>query len=286
MNRKYRLGIIGHPLGHTLSPVMHTAAAARLGLDLAYDPFDVKPANLAGFMAGLRDGPLDGLNVTVPHKTAVMEYLDTVSPEAERIGAVNTIVIRGGRLAGENTDAYGFMASLTQNARVNPAGKRALVIGAGGAARAVVWALALAGARTAIANRTEDRARGIAADFAIAGAGVAVIPFDPDKLAEAARAAEIIVNATSVGMKSAGPGALAEVERHFHPGQLVVDIVYRPPLTPFLAAAQRAGCATLDGLWMLIHQGAKSFTLWTSRPFPVELAREKLLEALGEERAG
>lgn len=284
MRHTYRLGIIGHPLGHTLSPVMHSTAGESLGLDLAYYAFDVPPESLGEFMGELRGKGLDGLNVTVPHKTAALQWLDEVSEEAAMIGAVNTIIIREGRLSGYNTDAYGFAESLTQNAGADPAGKNALVLGAGGACRAVVWALARAGAKVTLANRTMDRAVAIAEDFKKAGIGVTVAPFLPDSLAAAMAAADIVVNSTSVGMKGAGAGALAEVERLLRPGQLAVDIVYRPLDTPFLAAARKAGCSTLDGLWMLIHQGAKSFEMWTGRKFPVALARQRLLAELGEDR--
>ncbi|MDH5478011.1 MAG: shikimate dehydrogenase, partial [Nitrospinota bacterium] len=158
MKRKYNLGIIGHPLGHTLSPVMHRATAESLGMEVSYDPFDVTPEDLPKFMAGLGHGGLDGLNVTVPHKLAVMESMDEISEEAENIGAVNTIVVSDGRLSGHNTDAYGFITSITDNAKIDPSNQRTLVLGAGGAARAVVWAMIKAGAWVTIANRTEQKA--------------------------------------------------------------------------------------------------------------------------------
>ncbi|MDH5637396.1 MAG: shikimate dehydrogenase, partial [Nitrospinota bacterium] len=213
MSKTYRLGIIGHPLGHTLSPVMHQAAAGELGLSLSYEPFDVAPENLAIFMEGLRHGGLDGLNVTVPHKLAVMEHMDQVSEEAERIGAVNTIVISDGRLAGHNTDAYGFITSVTQNGGIDPANKRTLVLGAGGASRAVVWAMLKGGAHVTLANRTLEKAVKIANDFGGVGAPVEVVEFGAGELAHIAGDSDIIVNATSVGMKGARAGSLPDLRR-------------------------------------------------------------------------
>ncbi|MDH5510563.1 MAG: shikimate dehydrogenase [Nitrospinota bacterium] len=280
MSKTYRLGIIGHPLGHTLSPVMHQAAARELGLSLTYDPFDVAPENLPKYMEDLRHGELDGLNVTVPHKMAVMEHMDEVSEEAQRIGAVNTIVISAGRLAGHNTDAYGFITSVTQNGGIDPANKKSLVMGAGGASRAVVWAMLKAGAYVTIANRTQEKAAKIANDFGGVGAPVEVVEFGAGELAHIAGNADIIVNASSVGMKGAGPGSLPDLQGYLRKGQLVVDIVYRPLNTPLLEMARLAGAATLDGLWMLIHQGAGSFEMWTGRQFPTATARAILEKTL------
>jgi len=280
MKRKYNLGIIGHPLGHTLSPVMHRATAESLGMEVSYDPFDVTPEDLPKFMAGLGHGGLDGLNVTVPHKLAVMESMDEISEEAEKIGAVNTIVVSDGRLSGHNTDAYGFITSITDNAKIDPSNQRTLVLGAGGAARAVVWAMIKAGARVTIANRTEQKAAKIADDFSAAGAPVDVMEFGSQLLASVAKDSRIIINATSVGMKGGGEGALPDLGPSLHEDQLVVDIVYRPLDTPLLQMARQAGAATLDGLWMLIHQGAGSFKLWTGQTPSPAVARAALEKAL------
>ena len=281
MGKIYRLGITGHPLGHTLSPVMHRCAAAHLGLELTYDPFDVTPAELPRFMEGLRSSGLDGLNVTVPHKLAVMAHMDETSEEAERIGAVNTIVIAQGRLAGRNTDAYGFLTSLRENGGIDPDGKKSLILGAGGAARAVAWAMLSAGAVVTIANRTEDKARRIAADFAGVGAPISVIGLESEDIGAMVRESDIVINSTSLGMGGKDADGLRRAQSGLRKDQLAVDIVYRPLDTPFLAAAREAGAATLDGLWMLIHQGAQAFTLWTGRPFPVALARMALEKELG-----
>lgn len=284
MEKPLALGIIGHPIGHTLSPLMHAVAAGSAGVSLAYSVYDVKPENLRAAMEGVRALSIDGLNVTVPHKVDVMESLDEITEEAAAIGAVNTIVRRGGRLTGYNTDAHGFLTSLKENAGGDPAGKSVLVYGAGGAARAIVAGLARAGAgRIVIVNRAEGKAERLAEKVRGLGRGAETegLGFSSNKLFESVRSADIIVNTTAVGMEGVG-GRLPAMDG-VRKGQLVVDIVYRPLETPLLSRARAAGAATLDGLWMLIHQGAMSFTLWTGKPFPADRVRRALLAELQRE---
>lgn len=290
MNKRFLLGIIGHPIGHSLSPIMHKIAAAENGIgqhDFFYEKFNVTPEDLPLFMKKFRDGDMTGLNVTVPHKMAVMEFLDEIDDDAKAIGAVNTIARREGKLHGYNTDTYGFIHSITENADLkNLEGKRAFVYGAGGAARAVVCGLAKAGvAGITIANRSVVNAEKLASSIGGAAALKAVGFGDEKSLIESVQGADIIVNTTSVGMEGgADPaGALPGLEG-LRSGQLAVDIVYRPLKTPFLISAEKAGAATLDGLWMLIHQGAKAFEMWTGLPFPVGKARQALLEELNKHR--
>jgi len=283
VSRRFSLGIIGHPIGHSLSPVMHRAAADHLDLSLTYEPIDIPPGDLGRFMADLREAPIDGLNVTVPHKVAVMEYLDESSPEAGRIGAVNTIYRVDDELHGHNTDGYGFLASLQRNAKTSAAGKKIFVYGAGGAARAICDGLVFAGcAEMTIANRTARKAGALVSRLETGGCGLKAIGYDSNNLVESVRSADIIVNTTSVGMEGVAETELPASE-HIHEGQLVVDIVYRPLETGLLRRAKDAGARTLDGLWMLVHQGAKSFELWTGQTFPVELARAALLRELNED---
>ncbi|MBI5814529.1 MAG: shikimate dehydrogenase [Nitrospinae bacterium] len=287
MKERYSLGIIGHPIGHSLSPVMHAAAARANGLgpgEFSYERFDVKPDDLATFMRRFRDGAMTGLNVTVPHKVAVMELLDEIDHDAQAIGAVNTIVRRGAKLRGHNTDVYGFIRSIAENAGMTDLSyKKALVYGAGGAARAVARGLVNGGVESlAVVNRTCDTAREMVAKLG-GGAGFSAMGFDETKsLIETVRGADIIVNTTSMGMEGGtDPEGVPPGAGHIRSGQLVVDIVYSPLMTPLLKKAAAAGARTLDGLWMLIHQGGKAFEMWTGLRFPdkeVRAAVERGLE--------
>lgn len=280
MKRSISLGIIGHPIGHTLSPMMHETAARSLGIDLSYKAYDVAPDKLAEFMDRFRGGGIDGLNVTVPHKVAVMEFMDELSDEALGIGAVNTIVNNDGKLTGHNTDGYGLVTSIKVNAEVEIKRKNIVVYGAGGAARAICRAVyGQDCSRLVIANRTVSKAEEILSGLSGFYANVEVTGLDSNKLVDSIITADIIINTTSIGMEGAAERSPPGVEGIFE-GQLVVDIVYRPLDTPLLKMARARGAETLDGLWMLIHQGARSFELWTGEKFPVELAREKLLSEL------
>jgi len=283
MQKTIALGVIGHPVSHSLSPLMHLTAAKSLGLDLTYDTFDVPPEELEWFMRRFCNGDMDGLNVTVPHKIAVMEYMDELMDSAEKAGAVNTICRKGRKLIGANTDGYGFITSVERNAGKDVAHKKILVYGAGGAARAVCHAFADRNVeRLLIANRTRHRAETLVDSLVGKDCGIDVLGYESNNLVDSVRSADIIVNTTSVGMESSSVKSLPGSE-NIHQGQLVVDIVYRPLETPLLRQAKRAGANTLDGLWMLIHQGARSFTLWTGAMFPVELARVSLLKALNKD---
>ena len=265
------VGIIGDPVTHSRSPAMHNAAFAALGLDWVYVPLPVRSADLAAAVAAVRALGLAGVNVTVPHKEAVLPHLDALTPLARRVGAVNTIVARDGRLLGDNTDVHGFAATLRQQ-RLRLRGRRVLVIGAGGAARAVVAALADAevGALT-IANRTAARAAALARR--LRGPRRQVLPLsalaDPAQLADLA----LVVNTTSLGLHDT---AFPPLTATATPSRCVfVDLVYGHE-TPFLRLARRAGRPACDGAEMLLHQGARAFTLWTGRRAPLTIMREVL----------
>ncbi|MBF0170683.1 MAG: shikimate dehydrogenase [Nitrospinae bacterium] len=282
MAKPLALGIVGHPIGHTLSPVMHALAGRERGVPLSYGVFDVAPARLAVAVAGLKALSVDGFNVTVPHKAAVIALLDDVTPEAAAIGAVNTVVNVGGRFIGHNTDAPGFVDAVREDAGVDPAGKRVFLYGAGGAARGVAFGLAWAGAKNiVIANRNGERACELAAQVT-AATGVAATGLSlAGNLLDTVAAADIIVNTTSVGMEGAAEGSSLPGVEGVRSGSLAVDIVYRPLDTPFLAAARERGAATQDGLWMLIRQGDRAFRLWTNgKTFPVDRVREAALTEL------
>lgn len=284
------VGIIGWPVEHSLSPVMHNAAFAALGLNWAYVPLPVVPDRLSAAVRGLAALGFQGANVTIPHKETVLPYLDEVSQEARFIGAVNTIVIDGDRLIGHNTDVAGFMQALLAGG-FRPEGTRAVVIGAGGAARAVVYGLLAAGvAAIAVVNRSPQRAEALVEDFAgmplvsmsgLKGARLTAAPLSPrSSLPSLVAEADLLVNATPVGMwprtgESPWPDD-APFPRHLW----VFDLVYNPPRTRLLSQAQAAGAGTMGGLEMLLHQGAKAFKLWTNRKPPVEVMRTALMEGL------
>jgi len=272
------VGVIGWPVSHSVSPAMHNAAFAALGVDWCYVPLPVptEPAERIGeAVRGLRALGLRGANVTVPHKQAVMPHLDWLTPAAQAIGAVNTIRVEAdGKLSGDNTDARGFVADLRDHG-VDPAGKRALVLGAGGSARAIVFGLAEAGCLSvAILNRTVAKAHELAMDIR------AVFPFCrlsghtlPDEIAVLAQEAQIIVNCTSLGMTPNVEGLPWDESVSFRPGQVVYDLVYNPPQTRLLHKATADGAQAIGGLGMLIWQGAIAFERWTGQLPPVATMR-------------
>lgn len=267
---QFELGIIGFPIGHSISPVFQQAALDALGVDGVYGRWEVPPDGVGEFIRGLRDGGTRGVNVTVPHKEAVIPFLDEVDDWAAAAGAVNTIVRRsGGRLTGHNTDGLGFLRALREEAGFEPAGRNALILGAGGAARGIVLALARAGVRRmVIANRTIARAERLAALSQENGVPASAVSLTPGA-SEAAADAALIVNCTSMGMlhgpdETGWPLAAGDIP----PTALVNDLVYNPLRTPLLRAAEAAGAATLGGLGMLVYQGAASFELWLERPAP------------------
>jgi shikimate dehydrogenase len=282
------VGIIGYPIRHSISPAFQQAALDHYSLDAVYRAWEVPPEELGDFMAGLREADNLGINVTVPHKEAVMTYLDEVDDWAADAGAVNTVHNDGGALVGHNTDGIGFIRALEGEAAFVPRGRRVLIIGAGGSARAVALALARSGAASIIiANRTLQRARDLA--DAISGRGTspgqgqpsAVEAVPLERISEAASSGDLIVNCTTLGMRH-GPdetGTALKADR-IPPGALVYDLVYNPPDTPLLMEARRAGAATLGGLAMLVYQGAAAFEYWTGLEAPVDVMMKAARAAL------
>lgn len=259
-------GIIGHPLGHSLSPVLHTWNFSRLGLASAYFRWDVPPGKLDDFLNAARVLPIAGVSVTIPHKQAVIPGLDGLTPAATRIGAVNTLFWNEGRLLGDNTDVTGFLSPL-QDRNFNSA----MVLGAGGAARAVLAGLREKGVQQLlIANRSPERAKALAEEFS-------ATPLPWDKRTE--KNCELLVNTTPLGMKGGGINETPWPGEAFAPEQTVYDLVYNPLQTRFLREAARAGCTVLDGLGMFLGQAREQCRLWTGLELPVEQGR-KLLEAL------
>ncbi len=275
-------GIIGHPVAHSLSPVFQGAAFRHCGLDVRYEAWDTASAALAGRLVSLRDPKYLGANVTIPHKQAVIPLLDELGGQSARVGAVNTIVNRNGRLFGFNTDGPGFVASLRREAHFDPSGTAVLLLGAGGAARGIAFALVEANVRSlAIANRTPERARALAVDVASNGASVRAVA-----MSSALDGYDLIVNCTSAGMHGGGDESGAPCDlSSARPGALVADIVYTPEETPFLREARVLGLRTLPGLPMLIYQGALAFELWTGVSAPVEVMFDAARAALAERAA-
>ena len=270
------VGIIGNPIKHSRSPLIHNAAIAALGLDYVYVPFHVEPDNLGAAIAGFKATDVVGINVTIPHKQNVMSYLDEISREATLIGAVNTLIFRDGAIIGENTDAPGFLHAMQDDGLDVPQGEAAVVIGAGGSARAIVVALALAGVQTiCITNRTVSRAVALAADLSEkTGVSIYGIGLDDSKLPHAVGTSQLIVNTASTSMDVSHP-LLIDPE-WLAPQSIVYDIVYTPPETRLLQAAAEKDCHTIGGLGMLVHQGAIAFEKWTGINPPVEIMRQAL----------
>jgi shikimate dehydrogenase len=245
---------------------MQNAALEAAGIDGLYVPWRVQSAGLPAAFASLRGMEnFGGANVTVPHKEQAFALVDTLTPEAAAVGAVNTVVARDGRLLGANTDGLGFLRSLREEADFLPHGKPAVILGAGGAARAVAWSLAEAGAEPlVIVNRTAPRARSLA-EFVHRAIGTATVGLglDDPQMSTAVKDCALVVNATSVGLNPADPPPIDPA--FLQSGALVYDLIYRPKETALLREATRRGCRVLGGLRMLLHQGALAFELWTGQ---------------------
>ena len=274
-------GVIGHPIGHSLSPVMHTAAFRALHLDALYEPFDVAPRFLAPMLRGLTLAGVEGLNVTVPLKEAVLPLLDRVDPDARAIGAVNTIVVRGRRLTGYNTDTIGLRMALSELGwRPRPA--CVVILGAGGAARAAAWELSrIRGSCLTIANRHLRRAQALVRWLKRAHphACIQAVPFARVALEDA----ELLINATTVGMRPSD--GLPIDARQLRRGMLVYDLVYHRE-TSLVREARRRGCVAANGLSMLLYQGAASLRLWLRRQPPIDVMRRALIQAAEGRRKG
>jgi shikimate dehydrogenase len=272
-------GLIGDPVEHTMSPAMHNAAYQKLGLDYIYLPFRVKPEQLAQAVDGLRALNVRGFNVTIPHKVSVIPLLDGLDPLAEKIGAVNTVVNNDGELRGYNTDSAGFLKALLENG-IEPEGKKIVVLGAGGASRAITYVLAEKGAHLTVLNRqleldwAEDIARLIHKDL-----DREVKVMELGHLAEALEGADILVNATSVGMSPAIEESPVPAQL-LKPGLVVFDIVYNPIMTRLLREAGSVGARTIGGVDMLAWQGALAFEKWTGQTAPVDLMRQEAVRIL------
>lgn len=275
------VGVFGQPVAENPTGVMQEAAFAAAGLNWRYLTVEVPPERLADAVRGMRAFGMQGINLTIPHKVAIMPYLDAIAPDAQIIGAVNTVRREGDRYIGENTDGKGFLRGVREDAGVDPKGKRVVMLGAGGAARAVATELALAGAsRIAIVNRTVQRGAAMVDDLRantgadvqfVAWEGTYAVPADTD----------IFVNATSIGLYP-DVDAMPDVDLGAaRAGMLVCDVVFNPPETPLVKAAKARGLPVLDGLSMLVYQGVIGFELWTGQRASEAVMKQALREALG-----
>jgi len=281
VNYKYELvGVLGYPVAENPTCVMQEAGFAALGLQWRYLTMEVKPEALPDAMRGVRALGMRGINLTIPHKVAVMALLDDIAPDAKLIGAVNTVRRDGDRLIGENTDGKGFLRGLRESG-IDPKGKRVVVLGAGGAARAITVELALAGAAELIViNRSVDRGQALVADLkARTGANAQFKPWDATYAIKPET--DVLVNATSIGLYP-DIDATPDVDlKSAQPKLLVCDVIPNPPDTRLIKAARAQGLKTLTGLPMLVYQGTIGFEMWTGQPAPEAAMKRALEQAFG-----
>jgi shikimate dehydrogenase len=300
-DKRFKLyGIFGFPLSHTLSPAMHEAAFRKLGIDASYIVLELTPAAFKKLMSRSSEFSLSGFNITVPYKEKMLPYLDEVRPEARAIGAVNTVYRRGKRWVGANTDMEGFLMALMKEGGFRPVGKSALILGAGGAARAVIYGLSREGIHEAlVVDCFPEKARKIAKDMRKIFPQVVyrVVSAGAPEVKEALQKADVIINATPLGLKLGDPEVIPgswipkagkmkvaprgrTLQAAGHGQKFFMDLIYNPASTPFLRAAKKKGHKTLNGLGMLLCQGARALEYWTGRKAPADVMRQALLEAL------
>ena len=274
-------GLIGDPIEHSMSPAMHNAAFKNRGLDYVYLPFRVAKTRLGEAILGIKALNIRGLNVTIPHKVSVIPLLDELDPLAEKIGAVNTIINNDGVLKGYNTDAHGFLRALLEQ-DIEPDGKSIVMLGAGGASRAISFILAERGANLVILNRQLELDWAVKLGNSISrtfGREVKALELNEQNLAPVLRKANILVNTTSVGM-SPNTNETPIPARLLESDLVVFDIVYNPVKTKLLTEAESAGAKAISGLEMLVWQGALAFEMWTGLTAPLEIMRKATIRAL------
>ena len=272
-------GVIGDPIEHTMSPAIHNAAFAQMGLDYLYVPFHVKKEELGKAIDGMRALNMRGLNVTIPHKVTIIPLLDELDPLAGKIGAVNTVTNDDGVLKGSNTDASGFLQALLERG-IEPEGKRIVILGAGGASRAISFILAERGAYLVILNRLLERAEELASWLStIFNMEVKALELVEENLAQVLDEADILVNATSVGM-SPNINETPVPSHLLRPGLIVFDIVYNPIKTRLLREAEEVGAEPISGVDMFVWQGALAFERWTGVKAPLELMQAEVIKQL------
>jgi shikimate dehydrogenase len=276
----YKVDLLGFPISHSVSPQMHHAAAAALGLAMEYRPRALQPDQLAGAVERLREPEYLGANVTLPHKPAMQRLVDSVTPRAARIGALNTVFKRQGRLVGDNTDAPALMRSLSDALSFAPSDEQAVLLGAGGAARAAAVALLDHGVGAiSICNRGVDRMNELRTWLLRLDPSAAnrVRIVSPSNLEDAVDRATVVINATSVGLDGTSLPFDPEILKR---STRVFDLVYGPASTPLVRAARVRGCTAEDGLWMLVYQASAAFTLWTTHEPPEQVMYDAAVDAL------
>lgn len=273
------VGVFGWPVAHTASPAMHNAAFKTLKMNWAYLAFPVDPQNLRSALLGARDMGFVGVNLTVPHKILALDLVDEVDAEARQLGAVNTVLFKDDRLLGFNTDGYGIVKALQEDFNLTVTGKHVLILGAGGVGRAIAVKCALEGAAmVSVANRTREKIKPIAAEFAATQTPCRSLALNVDAIRQVIGGVDVVINATSVGLKAGDSlGLPAEL---FSEKLFVYDAIYRPAETELLRLAASAGARVANGASLLLHQGVKAFEIWTGCKAPVAVMRRALRAAV------
>ncbi|MFX1235691.1 MAG: shikimate dehydrogenase [Promethearchaeota archaeon] len=271
------LGVIGHPIEHSMSPIMHNAAIRDLNLDYIYLAFDIPPNNLKDAIKGIRALNIKGINVTLPHKEKVMQFLDNIDVIAQKINSINAIKNEDGLLTGKNFDSEGAKEALL-NAGCTLSGKKVIILGAGGAAKAISYSLALEAEKIVIINRTEDRAKRLVSE--LKKFNIESKKYNEETIREEIKNADILINATPVGMFPSME--TTPISRNLlHSGLFVFDLIYNPLETQLLKDSKEIGCRVLGGLDMLVYQGALAFEWWINKKPNIELMKRKVIEYLG-----
>ncbi|MBL7068426.1 MAG: shikimate dehydrogenase [Candidatus Omnitrophica bacterium] len=271
---KQTYGLIGYPVKHSLSARMHNAAFKHLEIDAEYELFEIKPGELNDFFSSFKER-LSGINITIPHKEASIKYVDAVDKISDAIGAINTVVLENDRLHGYNTDVIGFLKSLKEDLKFKPAGKRAVVFGAGGAARAVTFALLFEEIEQIVLVDIDTKKAALLADeLQKDGCNAIAVEKDPMAIKELLLNSDLVVNATPCGMKKGDPELLDP--NFLHDKLAVFDLIYNPLETRLIKEAKEKGCNAVNGLGMLLYQGAAAFRLWTKKPAPIGIMKEAL----------
>ena len=265
-------GLFGYPVGHTVSPLMHNAAFTKLKIDCVYMPLSIHPKNLKQAVESLETYGFIGINVTIPHKQTIMKYLDKIMPAAKRIGAVNTVLIKNGKMIGYNTDGLGFVKSVEKDCKIRLKGKTMFLLGAGGAGRAISVQSGLSGLKKIyIFDTLEKRAQSVARSTA--GAQAIVVKSKKD-LKDILEKCDIIVNATPIGLHKKDPISIPMDS--IPSGKIVYDLIYNPKKTKLLMAAEKKRCKAVNGRGMLLYQGAASFQIWTGKKAPVSVMKKAI----------
>lgn len=274
-------GIFGYPVSHTFSPAMQNAAFEKLNINAVYIPFCVRPDKIKSAVQSLSVLGISGVNLTLPHKEICLAYLDSITESAKLIGAVNTISVEEGKLIGHNTDGKGFVTALRKELFIDPKGKSVFIMGAGGAGKAVAMQLILEGAKKLfICDVARDRAQRLVLQINrnVPGQKAKLVSYVGPHIERTIADTDIYINATPVGMKKNDPLLFSPTA--FHSKIAICDLIYNPPATKLLLAAKKKKLRAMNGLGMLLHQGALAFGIWTKKPAPISVMRTALLKQL------